>query len=123
MRRPLAPGRVAHVIRARVLLLSAISIGLTVACAGHRAASRPPRAETVPASPAPPAPDVFRTRIAPLLAQKCAPCHNPGGKMYATMPFDAPATITSHAAGILRRIKAPEEHALIEQWVAAQPKS
>jgi hypothetical protein len=42
--------------------------------------------------------------------------------MYATMPFDEPKTITSHAEGVLRRIKAPEEHSLIEQWIASQPK-
>jgi hypothetical protein len=128
----------------RVLVAGAFSVGLAIGCAGRHVVSTAPPVIIPPVtevrdvelaslgpgdghegSPADPMPssDVFRAQIAPLLAQKCAPCHNPGGKMYATMPFDEPKTITSHAEGVLRRIKAPEEHALIEQWIASQPKS
>ena len=67
--------------------------------------------------------DTFRAEIAPLLAKRCAPCHNPGGKMYDTLPFDDPATVAGHPEGILKRIKDPAEHALIERWIAEQSKS
>jgi hypothetical protein len=66
---------------------------------------------------------VFRAEIAPLLARRCAPCHNPGGKMYERLPFDDAATVAGHPEGILKRIKDPAEHALIERWIADQTKS
>ena len=116
----------------RVLLL----VGLVASgCAGRHAATAPapsmspvavpvpvPVPEAVPA-PAAAAPDTFRAEIAPLLAQRCAPCHNPGGKMYDRLPFDDPATVAGHPEGILKRIKDPAEHALIERWIAEQSKS
>jgi hypothetical protein len=103
---------------------------IAAACADHA----PPRAQAVPAvaapapapaaTPAPmvaevaaPAPDLFQAEVKPLLMRKCSPCHAPGGRMYDRMPFDAPATIVDHQAGVLRRIKDPEEHALIERWL------
>ena len=113
----------------RVLLL----VGLVASgCAGRHVATAPapsmsPVAVAVPAPEAVPAPatapDTFRAEIAPLLAQRCAPCHNPGGKMYDRLPFDDPATVAGHPEGILKRIKDPAEHALIERWIAEQSKS
>ena len=90
----------------RCLLVATIAAG---ACAG-----RPPQA----AAPAAPAPDAFRTEVAPILARRCEPCHNPGGRMYAAMPFDQPATVTAHPEGILKRIKDPAEHAAIASWLS-----
>jgi hypothetical protein len=125
----------------RVLLLVGLVAGAHGGCAGHRAASAPgpsvssPAPASVPepslapsvpeAVPAAAAarPDTFRAEIAPLLAQRCAPCHNPGGKMYDRLPFDDPATVAGHPEGILKRIKDPAEHALIERWIAEQSKS
>ena len=106
-------------------LFSAAAVVIAAACADHT----PPRAQAVPAvpvlaapAPAPaataaPAPDLFQAEVKPLLMRKCAPCHAPGGRMYERMPFDAPATIVEHQAGILRRIKDPDDHALLERWL------
>ena len=50
---------------------------------------------------APPSKDaVFRSEIRPILVAHCAPCHEPGGKLYAKLPFDDPAT----AASLMREI-------------------
>lgn len=51
----------------------------------------------------------FNADIKPFLERRCSPCHFPGGKMYARMPFDDPKTIKDHRDGILRRIKDEEE--------------
>jgi hypothetical protein len=53
-----------------------------------------------------------------MLGRSCAPCHNPGGKMYATLPFDNPDIVSSHAPSILRRLKTPEDQQLLESWLA-----
>jgi hypothetical protein len=136
----------------KVLLLGLLAAGAPGGCAGHRAAIAPglvpapevpapavapsvaPAGASVPdaepaaveapgATPTPGQPDVFRAEVAPLLARRCAPCHNPGGKMYEALPFDDPATVASHPEGILKRFKDPAEHTLIEQWIASRPKS
>jgi len=59
----------------------------------------------------------FKTQMIPLLQKKCSPCHFAGGKMYAKMPFDNPATILSHQTGILKRMKEQPAAALIKQFV------
>jgi hypothetical protein len=115
---------------------------IAAACADHRPlhvaavpATAPPVAApsaepsgvsaTLPASPfsAPPpvaaASDRFQAEVKPLLMRRCTPCHAPGGRMYARMPFDDPATIVAHQEGILRRLKDADEHALVERWLAA----
>ena len=133
----------------KVLLLGTLVAGAHVGCAGHRAATAPAPAVSAavpvavpvpePSAAAPPVepavvpeavpaaaaatPDPFRAQIAPILAQRCAPCHNPGGKMYDKLPFDDPATVAGHPEGILKRIKDPAEHGLIERWIAEQSKS
>lgn len=100
----------------KVLLLGVLVAGALPGCAGHRAAQGPASAPAV-------ATDVFRAEVAPLLARRCDPCHNPGGKMYSSLPFDDPATVASHPEGILKRLKEPAEHALVERWIASRPKS
>ncbi len=134
----------------KVLLLGVLVAGIPGGCAGHRAATAPapavsvapapaasaapvaepapaaesvPAAEPVPVAAAAPSTDAFRAQIAPILAQRCAPCHNPGGRMYEQLPFDDPATVAGHPEGILKRIKDPAEHSLIERWIAEQSKS
>lgn len=66
------------------------------------------------------APD-FARDVRPILARRCEPCHEPGGKMYARMPFDDPATVASHPAGILKRLKG-DDNVTVERWIAAQLK-
>lgn len=60
----------------------------------------------------------FRASVRPILSVKCAPCHEPGGKMYARLPFDDPATVASHAARMATRLKG-EERKVLETWAAA----
>lgn len=62
--------------------------------------------------------DVFAERIKPLLLQRCAPCHAPGGSMYGRMPFDDPRVVREHKDGVLRRLK-DEEKKLLEEWAKA----
>ena len=64
--------------------------------------------------------DLFASTVRPVLSQRCAPCHEPGGKMYARMPFDNPQTISSHSEGILRRLKGEDLEAL-KKWLASLP--
>jgi hypothetical protein len=80
------------------------------------ALSRLPAATPAPAAAAPAAPDAFKRDVAPVLARTCAPCHNPGGKMYDKLPFDDAATVRGHREGILRRLKG-EDHAAVARWL------
>jgi hypothetical protein len=66
---------------------------------------------------------VFIAKVRPILVSHCAPCHEPGGKMYDRLPFDRAETIASHREGVLRRIQKPEEKAAIEKWLAPLPRS
>jgi hypothetical protein len=61
--------------------------------------------------------DAFRTTVRPILATRCAPCHNPGGRMYARLPFDDPQVVSSHSPGVLRRLKG-DDRAALEKWLA-----
>ena len=73
----------------------------------------------------PPAEDLFATTLRPVLARRCAPCHERGGKMYARLPFDDPAVLSSHADGARRRLKG-DDLATLERWLASlsvNPKS
>jgi hypothetical protein len=65
------------------------------------------------------APDLFASSVRPVLLAHCAPCHEPGGKMYARLPFDDATAVAGHSAGILRRLKGADA-AVIEKWVATQ---
>lgn len=62
--------------------------------------------------------DAFRTSVRPILSVKCAPCHEPGGKMYARLPFDDPSTVASHSARMATRLKGDDRKAL-ESWTSA----
>jgi hypothetical protein len=96
----------------------ALAVGLA-ACAAHGPA--PPARAARPAAPgeaaaplAPPEP--FRGRVRPVLAQRCAPCHEPGGRMYERLPFDDPQIVRDHREGVLRRLKG-DERAIVEAWL------
>ena len=73
------------------------------------------------AAPAPvPASDAFATTVRPILREHCAPCHEPGGKMYERLPFDNPQTIATHSEGVLKRLKGEEREA-VEKWLTGLP--
>ncbi len=63
------------------------------------------------------APDLFVSVVRPVLKAHCAPCHEPGGKMYDRLPFDNPRVLASHSAGALRRLKGEDREAF-ERWLA-----
>ena len=67
-----------------------------------------------------PATDAFAATVRPVLAAKCAPCHEPGGKMYGSLPFDKGETIASHPEGVLKRLKG-DDRAAVEKWLASLP--
>jgi hypothetical protein len=50
----------------------------------------------------------FAMKVQPILEKNCSPCHFTGGKMYASMPFDAASTILSHESGVMKRFKGEE---------------
>src|SRR4030095_9625768 len=60
----------------------------------------------------------FEKEIKPILIKNCSPCHFPGGKMYARLPFDPDTTIVNHSASVLKRIKNAEENALIKEFIS-----
>ena len=56
-----------------------------------------------------------------LLARTCTPCHVPGGRMYERLPFDRADVVLAHKDRILRRLKNPDDRAVLERWLAGQP--
>ncbi|HEY3202971.1 MAG TPA: hypothetical protein VGL03_04855 [Thermoanaerobaculia bacterium] len=65
-------------------------------------------------------PDPFVSVVRPILTAHCAPCHEPGGKMYERLPFDQARTIAEHSEGVLRRLKGDDRDA-VEKWLASLP--
>ena len=53
-----------------------------------------------------------------MLSTNCTPCHNPGGKMYASLPFDNPEIVRTHSTPISRRLNKPEDKKLLEDWLS-----
>ena len=94
--------------------------------AGKSAPAPPPAAPTAVPTPAPPeptpsptpVPDLFATVVRPVVLAHCAPCHEPGGKMYARLPFDDPKVLSSHSEGVLRRLKGDDKEAF-QRWIAS----
>ncbi len=60
----------------------------------------------------------FHSGVRPILAARCAPCHEPGGKMYGRMPFDDASVVASHAPRMAGRLKGADRKAL-EDWAAS----
>lgn len=58
----------------------------------------------------------FAKSVRPILAAHCAPCHEPGGKMYDRLPFDRAETIASHRDAVLRRLKG-DDRAAVAGWL------
>jgi len=64
--------------------------------------------------------DGFASAVRPVLVARCAPCHEPGGKMYERLPFDESKTIASHRDAVLRRLKGDDREA-VAKWLESQP--
>ena len=74
-----------------------------------------------PPAPRPEPPRVnFATDIQPVLAQRCQPCHFPGGVMHARLPFDDPKTIVKLGTKLFGRIKDEKTRQAIRDFVAQQ---
>ncbi|MEP6769727.1 MAG: hypothetical protein ABJC61_13730 [Acidobacteriota bacterium] len=82
-------------------------------------ASPPARdASASPAAGIPPASvELFQASVRPILAARCTPCHEPGGKMYGRMPFDNASAVALHAARMAGRLSGPDRKTL-EDWAA-----
>lgn len=60
----------------------------------------------------------FIQSIKPILVNHCNPCHFPGGKMYARLPFDDPQSIlTVKEERVLMRIKDEKEKAIVKNYI------
>lgn len=97
-----------------VLLLLSSSLASPVAPACDRS-----RSDTEVSNPSS-RDTVFKSEIRPILVAHCAPCHEPGGKLYAKLPFDDPAVLSSHEAGVRKRLKGDDLKAF-ERWLAMAP--
>jgi len=75
----------------------------------------PDAAIVVPVAPTS-APDTFVTAVRPILKARCAPCHEPGGKMYARLPFDDPKVLRDHVPGVTKRLKG-DDLATFQAWL------
>jgi len=100
--------------------MAGIAVMLSAWACSHPRAHAPsaPPAASIPVSEAPPL-VTFASAVRPVLARTCTPCHEPGGKMYAPMPFDQPDVVRTHEAGILRRLKGADREA-VERWLASE---
>jgi hypothetical protein len=59
----------------------------------------------------------FDAVIRPIFAARCQPCHFPGGKVYAQLPFDRPETIRQLGTRLFSRIKDENERQLIRAFL------
>jgi len=71
--------------------------------------------QTPPAAPAD-----FAHSVRPILEAHCQPCHFPGGKMYARLPFDKPETVVKLNTKLFTRIRNEQEQATIRAFLAAK---
>jgi hypothetical protein len=63
----------------------------------------------------------FAKQIQPILQARCQPCHFPGGKVYASMPFDRAETVLRLREKLFTRIKDEEQRKLIRAFLAEHP--
>ena len=65
----------------------------------------------------------YSKQIQPFLQAHCQPCHFAGGKMYARLPFDEPATIVKlGTTKLFTRIHDETQRNLIRQFIAQEEK-
>jgi hypothetical protein len=60
----------------------------------------------------------FARDVRPILEARCQPCHFQGGRMYDELPFDRAATVRQLGTKLFTRIKAAEDKAVIERFLA-----
>lgn len=63
----------------------------------------------------------FAKQIQPILQARCQPCHFPGGKVYAPMPFDRAETVLRLREKLFTRIKEEEQRKMIRAFLAEHP--
>jgi hypothetical protein len=61
----------------------------------------------------------FERDVAPIF-ERCHPCHFPGGRKYADLPFDDPETIQMLGEKLFTRIKDENEQAIVRTYLAQQ---
>ena len=108
-----------------LVVLLAFPIGFRPGSPPSGSGPSDPEVEVVPkdvpaAEARSPGAEAFAATVRPVLAAKCAPCHEPGGKMYGSLPFDKGETIASHREGVLKRLKG-DDRAAVEKWLASLP--
>ena len=59
----------------------------------------------------------FTRDVRPILERRCQPCHFPGGKMHAKLPFDRAETIDRLGTKLFTRIKKENERAVIRAFL------
>lgn len=68
----------------------------------------------------PPATVDFERDVRPIL-DRCHPCHFPGGKKYADLPFDKPATVYELGEKLFSRIEDEKDRTVIRAFLAQKP--
>ena len=86
-------------------------------CAARRTVNAAPGISPPPPVAIAKVADPFQTTIRPILSERCGACHDPGGKMYARLPFDDPHVVASHNEGVLRRLNGDDREAML-RWIA-----
>jgi len=59
----------------------------------------------------------FTRDVLPILAQRCNPCHFPGGVMHDRMPFEVEGTARVLGTRLFTRLKDQDEEAVIRAWL------
>lgn len=110
-------------MRWRPLLVAPVLVSMAAGCAyPGRVSPADPPAPAPPAAPASAPSGVdFATQVRPILEARCQPCHFPGGKMYARLPFDRAETILALREKLFTRIKDGDEQRLLRQFLARHP--
>jgi hypothetical protein len=63
----------------------------------------------------------FEKSVLPILEARCRPCHFPGGKMYARLPFDCPRTARLLGTKLFTRIRSESDQAAIRIFLSSSP--
>ena len=63
----------------------------------------------------------FARDVQPILQKRCEPCHFPGGKMYAKLPFDRAETVRLLGEKLFTRIHDEGERRLIRDYLKQEP--
>ena len=126
------------------LALAALALGSTVALIRSCGSAKAPEVPVAPVAPAvtpvaavsalddvspvprdvtasPAVEPLFTHEVRPVLEKRCSPCHFPGGKMYARLPFDDPATVRKLGERLFTRIDDPTEVETLRRFFAATP--